>query len=125
MDLKTYLSEERGRAAKLAETLGVSQVTVHQWANKKQVAAERCPEIEKATNGAVRCEDLRPDVDWAYLRNSAQSVAVPPRIAPITCGSSDPRHASRRAEGVEMPPITIEHRATPGRRADDHNKEAA
>jgi len=28
-------------------------------------------EIEKATEGQVTCEELRPDVDWAYLRNSA------------------------------------------------------
>lgn len=27
--------------------------------------------IERETNGAVRCEDLRPDVDWAYIRNSS------------------------------------------------------
>lgn len=27
--------------------------------------------IERESGGAVRCEDLRPDVDWAYLRNSA------------------------------------------------------
>lgn len=27
--------------------------------------------IERESGGAVRCEDMRPDVDWAYLRNSA------------------------------------------------------
>jgi DNA-binding transcriptional regulator YdaS (Cro superfamily) len=32
-------------------------------------------EIEKASKGAVRLEALRPDVDWAYVRNSAQSIA--------------------------------------------------
>jgi DNA-binding transcriptional regulator YdaS (Cro superfamily) len=32
-------------------------------------------EIEKASAGAVRVEDLRPDVDWAYIRSSAQSIA--------------------------------------------------
>jgi DNA-binding transcriptional regulator YdaS (Cro superfamily) len=26
--------------------------------------------IDRETSGQVRCEDLRPDVDWAYLRNS-------------------------------------------------------
>lgn len=35
------------------------------------VPAERCPAIERATNGQVRCEDLRPDVDWAVLRCQA------------------------------------------------------
>lgn len=26
--------------------------------------------IERASGGAVRCESLLPDVDWAYLRTS-------------------------------------------------------
>jgi DNA-binding transcriptional regulator YdaS (Cro superfamily) len=72
MNLETYLSGQRGRAASLARDIGVTPVTVHQWAFKegKQVPAERCPAIEKATDGAVTCEELRPDVDWAYLRGS-------------------------------------------------------
>lgn len=71
MDLKIYLSGERGRASRLAETLNVTPVTVSEWSSgKKRVPAERCPEIERATFGAVRCEDLRPDVDWTYLRGT-------------------------------------------------------
>lgn len=27
--------------------------------------------IERETDGAVSCEDLRPDVDWQFLRNTA------------------------------------------------------
>jgi DNA-binding transcriptional regulator YdaS (Cro superfamily) len=68
MKLDTYL-EQRGAGAHIARALGVNQVMVSQWRyGIKQVPAERCPAIEKATAGAVRCEDLRPDVDWAYLR---------------------------------------------------------
>lgn len=51
----------------LARQLGVTPGAVTQWITEG-VPAERCPAIEKATKGAVRCEDLRPDVDWAYLR---------------------------------------------------------
>jgi DNA-binding transcriptional regulator YdaS (Cro superfamily) len=40
------------------------------------VPAAHCPSIERATKGAVRCEDLRPDVDWAVLRNSSEQVAA-------------------------------------------------
>lgn len=73
MNLKTYLSEKRGRAASLARQVGVSPVTIHQWAYRpdKQVPAERCPAIEKVTSGEVTCEELRPDVDWAYLRGAS------------------------------------------------------
>ena len=28
--------------------------------------------IERESGGAVRCEDLRPDVDWAYLRSTSK-----------------------------------------------------
>lgn len=72
MDLKTYLSAQpRGTAASLAEKIGVNRVLVSQWAaekNPRQVPAEHCPAIERATGGAVVCEVLRPDVDWAALR---------------------------------------------------------
>lgn len=30
-----------------------------------------CIEIEDKTNGAVRCEDLRPDVNWSVIRGRA------------------------------------------------------
>ncbi|MCL2872394.1 MAG: helix-turn-helix domain-containing protein [Betaproteobacteria bacterium] len=30
-----------------------------------------CIDIERETGGAVRCEDMRPDVDWGYLRGTA------------------------------------------------------
>lgn len=35
---------------------------------KQQVRDKLCIAIERESAGAVRCEDLRPDVDWAYLR---------------------------------------------------------
>lgn len=73
MRLSDWISTERGRAVLLAEALGLTNpsnpVLVYQWANgSRQVPAERCPAIERATDGAVRCEELRPDVDWAVLR---------------------------------------------------------
>jgi DNA-binding transcriptional regulator YdaS (Cro superfamily) len=70
MNLKKYL-EERGGGLQLARAVGVSAVIVSQWkTGARQVPAERCPAIERATDGAVTCEELRPDVDWAYLRGT-------------------------------------------------------
>jgi DNA-binding transcriptional regulator YdaS (Cro superfamily) len=58
-----------GGQAALARALGIKPPTVNQWIKaERPVPAERCPAIERATAGRVRCEDLRPDVDWAYLR---------------------------------------------------------
>lgn len=30
--------------------------------------------IERESHGVVRCEDMRPDVDWAYLRGTKNRV---------------------------------------------------
>lgn len=61
-----------GSRVALARLLGVTKGAVWQWEHQKsRVPAKHCPTIERATAGAVRCEDLRPDVDWAYLRGSA------------------------------------------------------
>jgi DNA-binding transcriptional regulator YdaS (Cro superfamily) len=71
MDLDTFLKKP-GSAASLAKCLGVPAPLLSQWrTGARPVPADRCPEIEKATSGAVRCEDLRPDVDWKYLRGTA------------------------------------------------------
>ena len=70
MDLNSYLSQKRGLGAELARKLDVSPVMVSQWQKGvKDVPAERCPDIEKATDGAVTCEELRADVDWATVRS--------------------------------------------------------
>lgn len=75
MDLRTYC-EERGRSSELARKLGVTQVTVSQWASGiKRVPATRCMEIERATEAVVTCEELRPDLAalWQYMRGTAKS----------------------------------------------------
>lgn len=57
-----------GGVAETVRKLGLNgHATVYQW-TKTRVPAERCPAIEAATNGLVRCEDLRPDVQWSVLR---------------------------------------------------------
>lgn len=62
-------SEILGGQVGLARAISVSPGMVYQWVHGlRQVSAERCPDIERATEGAVRCEDLRPDIDWAVLR---------------------------------------------------------
>lgn len=39
--------------------------------------------LDRETSGAVLCEETRPDIDWAYLRNSAGAPgAVAPPVFP-------------------------------------------
>ncbi|WP_020163770.1 transcriptional regulator [Methyloversatilis discipulorum] len=72
MKLETYLSEVES-AASLAAKLEVTPSFISQIVTgRKPVPAERCSEIERATGGAVTCEELRPDLadHWAYLRGT-------------------------------------------------------
>lgn len=74
MQLQEYLkSSARGEMSRLSKTIGISLPIVSFWVSgKRQVPAERCPDIEKFTEGKVTCEELRPDVNWAVLRNSGK-----------------------------------------------------
>lgn len=36
-----------------------------------------CIAIERESGGAVRCETIRPDVDWAFLRGTAATEGSP------------------------------------------------
>lgn len=55
----------------LANLLGIKPPNVSQWIyGKNPVPIKWCPAIERATYGQVTCEELRPDMDWAFLRKS-------------------------------------------------------
>lgn len=65
--------------AELARRLDVSYQLIQGWAKEDRkfaTPAEYCPLIEKATKGVVRCEELRPDVEWAVLRRIRRDRAV-------------------------------------------------
>ncbi|WP_072014102.1 helix-turn-helix domain-containing protein [Pectobacterium odoriferum] len=64
-----------GGQAALARFLGLSPPTINQWVmGVRPIPASQCPSIEKITEGAVTCEALRPDVDWAYLRGAEPKI---------------------------------------------------
>lgn len=61
-----------GSLQALAEKLDVTKGAVGQWKLPgRRVPAEHCPAIERLTDGQVRCEQLRPDVDWQTVRSNA------------------------------------------------------
>lgn len=64
-----------GGVTKLAAQLGVSTQAVCFWRDgKRTIPPKCCIAIEKASAGQVRCEDLRGDIDWGYLRGTAADV---------------------------------------------------
>lgn len=57
-----------GTQAALAAKIGVTQGAVSSWlSGRKPIPVERCPLIETATDGAVTCEQLLPDVPWCRI----------------------------------------------------------
>lgn len=52
----------------VAAQLGINRRAVDQWIKKGKFPAERCPTIERMSNGNVLSEEMRPDVEFAYLR---------------------------------------------------------
>lgn len=86
MKLSEFFASQRGAQARLAKALEIPAPLLSAWASEnpdthRQVPAERCPLIERATDGVVRCEDLRPDVAWDVLRLQA---GVEPTPEPAT-----------------------------------------
>lgn len=66
-DIKQACDAVGGQLA-LAQMLGVTAAAVSQWVSGlRQTPPDRCPAIERATDGRVNCEALRPDVRWVRV----------------------------------------------------------
>lgn len=67
MDLKTYISEERGRATRLAANLDISASYLSQMASGlAPVSVKRASQIESLTGGAVSRKEFFPE-DWQII----------------------------------------------------------
>lgn len=111
MNLREWLDEKRGRGLQLAGGLLVSPPMVSDYASgKKQIPAERCPTIERLTERAVTCEELRPDVEWHVLRTAD---AVPIRNGGVDAagGSTVVVLASPPAANDSAPDVPAPERA--------------
>jgi hypothetical protein len=56
---------EIGTPTELARMLGIKVPSVIGW--KGRAPSDRCPAIERATEGRFTCEQLRPDVNWTRV----------------------------------------------------------
>jgi len=63
-----------GGVAAVAAHFDISVTSVYEWISRGCVPADKCPEIEKFSFGAARCEELNGDVDWPYVRASRARV---------------------------------------------------
>lgn len=48
---------------------------IQQLAYGRRASAELAIRIDIASEGQVSCEEMRPDINWAYLRDSANKAA--------------------------------------------------
>ncbi|EPH3736667.1 TPA: Cro/Cl family transcriptional regulator [Acinetobacter baumannii] len=58
-----------GTPTALARGIGLTPWAVHKW-DKENIPPKRCEQIEEFTNGEVKAEELRPDINWEYRRRS-------------------------------------------------------
>lgn len=72
MQLSDWTNQKRGNSIWLARQMGITPTLISQWGSgQRPVPSDRCPDIERLTGGQVTCEELKPDVDWGYLRGTA------------------------------------------------------
>jgi DNA-binding transcriptional regulator YdaS (Cro superfamily) len=61
-----------GSKSALARSLGITPWALSKW-NIEKIPEERCLPIEKITNKQVRAEQLRPDINWIFVRSTQNS----------------------------------------------------
>lgn len=57
-----------GNRSALARAIGVTPWAVSKW-DINNPPKERCLAIERATGGQITAEQLRPDINWQYVRS--------------------------------------------------------
>ncbi|WP_186079314.1 transcriptional regulator [Burkholderia gladioli] len=61
-------ADQRGFAHRCGTTVGYLRKAI---STGQQLGESLCINIDRESGGLVRCEDLAPSVDWAYLRSGA------------------------------------------------------
>ncbi len=79
MNLLDYVAKAHGRQTDIASQIGVYPQMIWLWANNRRpVPIAHCLAIEKATNGEVTRQDLRPLDYWTIWPDLPAPAAVEP-----------------------------------------------
>lgn len=75
MDLLTYFkSLPKEERATFAERCGTTEGHLRNVAYScKSCAAELAVNVERESDGAVRVEEIRPDIDWSVIRSASRA----------------------------------------------------
>lgn len=71
-----------GGVALVAAHFEINPVSVYEWIKRDRVPADKCPEIEKLSGGAVKCEEMNSEVDWQFVRTARQAKRIAPAKPP-------------------------------------------
>lgn len=78
MNLLTYIKDlDKAQVECLAKRCATTVGQLKQIAyghRRASVGLTIC--LERETNAAIKCEQLRPDIDWNYLRNRTEGTAA-------------------------------------------------
>ncbi|MCG2572427.1 helix-turn-helix domain-containing protein [Acinetobacter sp. ME22] len=61
-----------GSKSALARSLGITPWALSKW-NFNKIPEDRCLSIEELTNEEVKAEQLRPDINWEFVRSTKNS----------------------------------------------------
>lgn len=76
MEFKAFfMAMDVDRREEFASRCGTSRQHLTNIAYGKPCGERLAVEIDRESLGVVRCESLRPDVDWAYLRGTKRKAA--------------------------------------------------
>jgi len=64
---------DRQQLEAFASACGTTVGQLRQVAYGRRASAELVISIDRASNGLVPCEALRPDIDWEYLRGTSRA----------------------------------------------------
>ena len=65
-----------GSKSALARSLGITPWALSKW-NFNKIPEDRCLSIEELTHQEVKAEQLRPDINWAFVRSTKNSNSAP------------------------------------------------
>lgn len=65
-----------GSKAALARGLGITPWALSKW-NFDKIPEDRCLSIEEITQKEVKAEQLRPDINWSFVRSTKNSNEAP------------------------------------------------
>lgn len=63
--------DDLGGPAAVARMVGCKPPSVVEWRKRNSIPVERCPDIERGSEGRFPCEKVRPDVAWARVADTA------------------------------------------------------